>query len=136
MILTHSVRVCLATEPCDLRKSFDTLSVIVREQLNEDPLSRTVFVFINRARNRVKLLFWDGTGLWIFAKRLERGRFCHPKGLRAKGGKLAIKPEALEMLLSGIDLKDGMQRAWYEPRQDCDVMEKVNKSDGNACQTN
>lgn len=115
MILTHSVKVCLATEPCDLRKSFDTLSAVVREQLREDPLSKTVYVFINRARNRVKLLYWDETGLWILAKRLEEGRFCRPQGLKGHGGKLRIKPEALEMLLSGIDLKDGLQRAWYEP---------------------
>ena len=114
MILTHSVKVCLATEPCDLRKSFDSLSVIVREQLREDPLSRKVFVFINKAGNRIKLLYWDGTGLWVMAKRLERGRFSRPKGLSATVGKLALKPEALEMLLSGIDLKNGMQRAWYE----------------------
>ena len=114
MILTHSVKVCLAIEPCDLRKSFDSLSVIVREQLGDDPLSRTVFVFINKARNRIKLLYFDGTGLWVMAKRLEEGRFCRPKGLQGKT-KLALKPEALEMLLSGIDLKDGMQRAWYEP---------------------
>jgi len=115
MILTHSVKVCLATEPCDLRKSFDSLSVVVREQLGDDPLSRKVFVFINKARNRVKLLYWDGTGLWILAKRLERGRFCRPHGLKAKANKLALKPEALEMLLSGVDLRDGLQRVWYEP---------------------
>ena len=114
MILTHSIKVCLATVPCDLRKSFDTLSTVVREQLGEDPLSRKVFVFLNRGCDRVKLLYWDGTGLWILAKRLERGRFCHPRTLSGKNGKLALKPEALEMLLSGIDLKDGMQRAWYE----------------------
>jgi transposase len=114
MILTHSVKVCLAIEPCDLRKSFDTLSVVVREQLNEDPLSRKVFVFLNRNCDRVKLLYWDGTGLWILAKRLERGRFCRPRTAAGKNAKLALKPEALEMLLSGIDLKDGMQRAWFE----------------------
>ena len=114
MIWTHSVKVCLATEPCDLRKSFDTLSVVVREQLSEDPLSRKVFVFLNRRCDRVKLLYWDGSGLWILAKRLERGKFCHPRSLDSESGKVALKPEALEMLLSGIDLKDGMQRAWYE----------------------
>ena len=117
MILTHSVKVCLATEPCDLRKSFDSLSVIVREQLKEDPLSRKVFVFLNKAGNRIKLLYWDGTGLWLMAKRLEQGRFYRPKGLSVTTGKLALKPEALEMLLSGIDLKHGMQRAWYEGEQ-------------------
>ena len=114
MILTHSIKVCLATRPCDLRKSFDTLCVVVREQLGEDPLSRKLFVFLNRNCDRVKLLYWDGSGLWVLAKRLERGRFCHPRSLSGDGVKLALKPEALEMLLSGIDLKDGMSRAWYE----------------------
>lgn len=114
MILTHSVKVCVAVRPCDLRKSFDTLSVVVREELREDPLSRKLFVFFNRAADRVKMLYWDGSGLWILMKRLERGRFCRPRGLQEGDTKLAIRPEALEMLLSGIDLKDGMQRAWYE----------------------
>ena len=114
MILTHSVKVCLATEPCDLRKSFDTLCVVVREQLREDPLSQNVFVFMNRNCDRVKLLYWDKTGLWVMAKRLERGRFCRPRGLQQDQTKLRLKPEALEMLLSGIDLKDGMQRTWFE----------------------
>lgn len=68
MILTHSVKVCLATRPCDLRKSFDTLSVVVREELREDPLSRKVFVFLNRGGDRIKLLYSDGSGLWILAK--------------------------------------------------------------------
>jgi transposase len=94
MIFTHCIKVCLATEPCDLRKSFETLSAEMREKLGEDPLSQTVFVFINRARNRVKLLYWDGTGLWILAKRLESGRFNHPRGLQGKKTKLMIKPEA------------------------------------------
>lgn len=113
MILTHSVKVCLAVEPCDLRKSFDTLSAVVREELGEDPLSRQLFVFLNRNCDRVKLLYWDGTGLWVLAKRLERGRFCRPRCVQGEK-KATLKPEALEMLLSGIDLKDGMQRAWYE----------------------
>lgn len=114
MILTHSIKVCLALEACDLRKSFDTLSVVVREQLREDPLSQKVFVFMNRNCDRVKLLYWDKTGLWVMAKRLERGRFCRPRALQGEKTKLQLKPEALEMLLSGIDLKDGMQRAWFE----------------------
>jgi len=70
-------------------------------------------VFLNRSCNRVKLLYWDGTGLWILAKRLERGRFCHPRSLAGDAAKMPLKPETLEMLLSGIDLKDGMQRIWY-----------------------
>ena len=114
MILTHSVRVCLAVAAVDLRKSFDTLSVVVSEELEEDPMSRTVFVFLNRRCDRVKLLYWDGSGLWILAKRLEKGRFSRPSPGGSKQRKLTLKPEALEMLLSGIDLKDGFRRAWYE----------------------
>ena len=114
MIFIHSVKVCLATRPCDLRKSFDTLSIVVRDQLREDPLSRKVFVFLNRQCDRVKLLYWDGTGIWISAKRLEKSRFCRPLPLTDGEFKLTLKPEALEMLLSGIDLKHSMQRAWYE----------------------
>jgi hypothetical protein len=64
MILTHSLKVCLAVEPCDLRKSFDSPAAVVRGVLGEDPLSRKVFVFANRSRDRVKLLYWDGSGLW------------------------------------------------------------------------
>ena len=114
MILTHSVKVCLATQPCDLRKSFDTLSCLVKEQLKEDPLSSTLFVFLNKRANRVKMLYWDGTGLWILMKRLERGCFARPKPNDRTKAKIHLKPEALEMLLSGIDLKNGMQRAWYQ----------------------
>jgi len=114
MILTHSVKVCLATQPCDLRKSFDTLSCVVEEQLKEDPLSSKLFVFLNKKCDRVKLLYWDETGLWILMKRLERGCFSRPKSSNKTNPKLHLKPEALEMLLSGIDLKDGMQRGWYQ----------------------
>ncbi len=114
MILTHSVKVCLATQPCDLRKSFDTLSALVEQELREDPLSSKLFVFINKRCNRIKMLYWDGSGLWIMAKRLESGRFNRPKAGDRSAPKLHLKPEALEMLLSGIDLKDGMQRGWYQ----------------------
>ena len=114
MILTHSLKVCLAVEPCDLRKSFDSLAAVVRGVLGEDPLSRKVFVFANRPRDRVKLLYWDGTGLWVLAKRLERGRFRWPASCGPGARKLALEPAALDMLLNGIDLREGMRRAWYE----------------------
>jgi transposase len=97
-----------------MRKSFETLCIVVRDELREDPLSQKVFVFLNRQCDRVKILYWDGTGIWILAKRLERGRFCRPRPINDGEFKIALKPEALEMLLSGIDLKNTMQRAWYE----------------------
>ena len=71
-----------------------------------------MFCFTNRERTRLKLLYWDGTGVWLLAKRLERGRFSWPTD--AGKAKLAFTPEALALILGGIDLKDGTPKAWYE----------------------
>ena len=87
---------------------------LAQNELKEDPLSGALFVFCNRRRDRIKILHWDGTGLWVYAKRLERGRFNWPQGVDLKDGKLPLRPEALNMLLSGIDLKDGTMRPWYQ----------------------
>lgn len=114
LIFTKSLRVCLAVEPCDLRASFEKLAILVKERLGEDERSSQVFVFGNRRRNRVKLLYWDGTGLWILAKKLEAGTFAWPQGLGEGKAKLRLRPEALELLLSGIDLKGAKLRPWYE----------------------
>jgi transposase len=119
MIFGQSIKVCLSIEPCDMRKSFEGLSTIVINDLGEDVTSRKLYVFCNRVHTRIKLLYWDGTGLWVMTKRLEKGTFHWPKTLQHEQSKAALKPEALEMLLSGIDLRQGMQRAWYEePRRD------------------
>jgi len=110
----HSVKVFLALDPCDLRKSFNGLSAVVREQLRENPLEGGLFLFTNRRRNRLKILYWDGTGLWVLNKRLEKGRFSWPAGVRQKDGKLYLSNAALALLLEGVELKDGMKKAWYE----------------------
>jgi transposase len=114
LIFTKSLRICLAVEPCDLRASFEKLAVLVKERLGEDERSSQVFVFGNRRRNRVKMLYWDGTGLWILTKKLEAGTYSWPTGSEAGTAKLALRAEALEMLLSGIDLKGAKLRPWYE----------------------
>ena len=114
MILTQSLRVCLAVDPCDMRKGFNGLATLVANHLKEDATSGKIFVFTNRSRNMVKMLYWDGSGLWILAKRLERGRFNWPRGVENSTSKLTIRPEALEMLLCGIDLKVGSRRNWFE----------------------
>ena len=107
-----SWKVYLAVQPVDMRKHFEGLWAEAEQHLGENPKGGALFVFGNRARDRVKLLYWDGTGVWVMAKRLEQGRFSWPVGREAK--KLSLSTEALTMLLSGIDLKDGCQRAWYE----------------------
>jgi transposase len=114
LIFTRSLRICLAVEPCDLRASFEKLAVLVKERLGEDERSSQVFVFGNRRRNRIKMLYWDGTGLWILTKKLEAGTYAWPTGCEAGTAKLSLRAEALEMLLSGIDLKGAKLRPWYE----------------------
>ena len=105
-------KIYLAVESVDMRKQFNGLWALAGEKLQEDPRSGAVFVFCNKDRDRVKLLYWDGTGVWVMAKRLEKGRFTWPVG--SDRTKLALAPEALTMLLAGIDLKAGCKKAWYE----------------------
>ena len=107
-----ALKIYLALEPVDMRKQFNGLWSLAEERLGEDPRQGAVFVFANRDRDRIKLLYWDGTGVWVFAKRLEQGRFTWPVG--SGRTKLNLALEALTMLLAGIDLKDGCRKAWYE----------------------
>jgi len=112
---TGSLKIFLAIEPCDMRKSFNGLHSLVVERLEEDPLGGALFVFTNKRRNRLKVLYFDGTGLWVLAKRLEKGLFAWPKSIDGKGTpKMKLAPEALAMLTDGVDLRDGVRRPWYE----------------------
>lgn len=109
-----SIKVYLAIEACDMRKSFNGLYSLAMEQLREDPRKGSLFAFSNRRRNRCKLLYYDGSGLWVLAKRLEKGTFSWPRGITGKRSKMLLAPEALGMLLNGIDLRDGCLRPWYQ----------------------
>lgn len=113
MIFTRGLRVCLAAQPADLRRGFEGLALLVRGALKEDERSSQIFVFTNKRRDRIRLLYWDGTGLWILTKKLEGGTFAWPK-VPEGAAKIALRVEALEMLLSGIDLKGARLRPWYE----------------------
>ena len=111
-----NLKVYVAIVPCDMRKSFNTLSVLVRNHLKLDPLSGAAFLFTNKSRKLIKILYFDGTGYWLVAKRLEKGTFSWPKDIEGDRQKLVLKPTALAMLTDGIDLRDGLQRPWYEIR--------------------
>jgi transposase len=106
--LSAATRVFVALEPLDLRRSFNGLFAAVQQHLQLDPLSGHLFVFTNRARNRLKILVWDGSGLWVCAKRLERGRFAWPRG---EGGIASLRTEELVALVSGLEVR--AQRDWY-----------------------
>jgi len=100
--LTGAARIYLYRSACDMRKSFDGLCGIVRSEMSADPLSGSLFVFVNRRRNMVKLLYWDRDGLAIWVKRLERGCFTLPKNGMQNS---VIERRHLSMLLEGITPK-------------------------------
>jgi transposase len=106
--VSAATRVFVALAPTDLRQSFNGLYAAVQQKLKEDPLSGHLFVFTNRNRNRVKVLYWDGSGLWVCAKRLERGRFTWPQG---PGLSATLRGEELTALLSGLEVRD--KAGWY-----------------------
>jgi len=99
--LPTSVRIWLATKATDMRKSFDTLAELVRQQLQGDPLSGQLFVFRNKRADRVKLLYWDEDGFVIVYKRLEAGTFRFPTAATAG---VEVRAADLQMLLDGVDL--------------------------------
>ncbi len=108
------VRVWLYARPTDMRKSYDGLSALVKNTLREDPLSGHLFVFINRKRTQMKVLYFDRSGYCIWAKRLEKGRFHY----RDHGGdKAALDWTQLKLLLEGIQLKDSRQYKRYRHDQ-------------------
>jgi transposase len=98
--LPAGVQVWLAAGATDMRKGFDGLAALVQLELSEDPFSGQLFVFRGRRGDRVKILWWSGDGLNLYAKRLERGRFVWPQ---ATHGSVALTGAQLSMLLEGID---------------------------------
>ena len=106
---TAATRVFVATAPVDLRAGFDKLFALTQSVLKEDPLSGHWFVFTNQERNRVKVLFWDGSGLWVCAKRLETGRFSWPSAGQRSCARL--RSEELLALLSGLEVRE--KTGWF-----------------------
>ena len=102
------VRVYLALGPTDMRKGFDGLAALVQGVLKKDPFSGHLFLFRGKRSDRLKVLFWDGNGLCLFAKRLERGRFVWPL---TREGTVTLTPAQLSMLLEGLDWRAPV-RTW------------------------
>ena len=109
-----SLKVFVALEPCDMRKSFNGLHALATHKLGEDPRSGALFVFTNRKRTRIKILCFDGTGTWVCGKRLERGTFSWPSPSQTGQTKLRLSPEALALITDGVDLRGARLRPWYE----------------------
>ena len=99
---TGAVRVMVATRPVDFRKGAEGLAALVRESIQADPFSGAVYVFRAKRADRVKLIYWDGTGVCLFAKRLETGSFCWPN---VQDGVLRLTAAQLSALLEGLDWK-------------------------------
>ena len=108
------VRVYLAVEPHDMRKSFNGLSAIARELVSRGLEDGAMFAFTNKRRNRLKILYYDRTGVCVLAKRLETGTFSWPAAPSSGTPSLSLAPEALQLLLDGIDLRGAEMRPWYE----------------------
>ena len=124
--LSPATRVFVVTGATDMRKGFDGLYGIVANRLGMDPTSGHLFVFCNATRTRIKVLTWDGSGLWLCNKRLEQGRFRWDWD--ASQSSATIPHEQLAMLLGGLDLKQAQPRRWYRksnPREDDQVLTKM-----------
>ena len=93
-----------ATAPVDLRRAFDGLAAAAREQLGQDPKSGALFLFVNKAGDRLKALWWDKTGYCLLCKRLERGRFRIPALLRPGDKTIALDAHEFARILEGLDL--------------------------------
>lgn len=106
MLIPSGTRIWLAAGATDMRRGFDRLAALLQQRLGADPFSGRLFIFRGRRGDRVKLLWWDGDGMCLLAKRLERGRFVWPQ---AAGGSVHLNAAQLSMLLQGID--------WRTPRR-------------------
>jgi len=112
-----ATRVYLVLGATDMRKGRDGLYGLVWGYLKEDPLSGHLFAFANRNRDRIKVLYWDGTGLWVCSKRLEKGRFSWPETSEAHDGKATLSNAQWSMLIGGLDLKASRRKAWFRKNE-------------------
>lgn len=114
--LPAGTKVYLALAPVDMRKGYDGLAASVQQILKRDPFSGQLFLFRGKRGDRLKALWWDGGGLCLFAKRLEKGRFVWP---RVEEGAIALTPAQLAMLIEGLDWRRAIASRAYRRRPRC-----------------
>lgn len=112
--LPPSVRIFIAREVVDFRKGFDGLAALVIDVIEEDPQSGHLFVFFNRRRDRVKVLYWDQSGYWLLYKRLEHGRFKVFDQVSTRKASFEMDAKDLALLLDGIDLRGATRRPSHD----------------------
>ena len=117
--IASSTRIFVATSPTDMRKGFDGLQGLVAGTLGQDPLSGHLFLFVNRRRDKLKVLYWDGDGLAIWYRRLEQGTFQMPS-ITGDGTAAEINREDLLMLIRGLDYESVHRRKRYK-LSDCET---------------
>jgi transposase len=110
LTLPASVRIYVAAEAVDLRRGFDGLAAATRSLIRQDPLTGHLFVFLNRRKNRIKLLVWDRTGYLLVYKRLERGTFHLPMAPPAGQRHVEVDAGELGLMLEGVDLRGAIRR--------------------------
>ena len=114
LAVPQQVKIFVALGPTDMRRGFPGLSGEVQSTLKQDPLSGHLFLFRNRRRDRIKILFWDGDGYAIYYKQLARGSFEFPEPADANSPTVQIRASELSMLLDGIQLEGRKRRTRYE----------------------
>lgn len=114
--LPPSVRLFVARGATDMRKSFDTLAALVIDVVEQDPQSGHLFLFVNRRRDRVKVLWWDRSGYCLLAKRLEQGQFRVFDRAAGTSGAFEMSASELTLILEGIDLRGSKRRVSHDDR--------------------
>jgi transposase len=113
LMLPPSVRIFMARDATDMRKSFDGLSAMI-SSMDLDPLSGHLFVFFNKRRDRVKILYWDRSGYWLLYKRLEHGTFTWSTRTANSNGSIEVSSKDLALLLEGVDMRRASRRLTHD----------------------
>ena len=124
LTMPSSVRMYIAAQPTDLRKSFDGLSALVAGTFGQDPLCGHLFVFRNRRGDQIRILFWDRTGYAIVGKKLARGRFHLAREVAAGATHVEVEAAELSLMLEGIDLSGAERRKRWRPAQGAEPVAK------------